>query len=56
LLEDGDAYERMSRAVNVYGDGYAASRIVAELLNEPARPSSEERLDGRLLGQAARAS
>ena len=56
LLEDGDAYERMSRAVNVYGDGYAASRIVAELLNEPARPSSEERLEGRLLGQAARAS
>ncbi|PYO11763.1 MAG: UDP-N-acetylglucosamine 2-epimerase (non-hydrolyzing) [Gemmatimonadetes bacterium] len=56
LLEDGDAYEQMSRAVNVYGDGYAASRIVAELLNEPARPSAEERLEGRLLGQAARAS
>jgi UDP-N-acetylglucosamine 2-epimerase (non-hydrolysing) len=28
LLDDGDEYERMSRAHNPYGDGYAAMRIV----------------------------
>ena len=39
LLEDQAAYERMSRAVNPYGDGHAAKRIVGELVerhvNEP---------------------
>jgi len=32
LLEDADAYEQMAQAVNPYGDGHAAERIVAALL------------------------
>jgi UDP-N-acetylglucosamine 2-epimerase (non-hydrolysing) len=32
LLSDRDAYARMARAVNPYGDGHAAPRIVAWLL------------------------
>jgi UDP-N-acetylglucosamine 2-epimerase (non-hydrolysing) len=32
LLEDRAAYERMARAVNPYGDGRAAGRIVAALI------------------------
>lgn len=32
LLEDADEYERMSRAVNPYGDGHASERIVERLL------------------------
>jgi UDP-N-acetylglucosamine 2-epimerase (non-hydrolysing) len=32
LLSDPDAYARMARAVNPYGDGHAAPRIVAWLL------------------------
>lgn len=32
LLEDDDAYEQMAQAVNPYGDGHAAERIVAALL------------------------
>lgn len=32
LLEDDDAYEKMSKAVNPYGDGMACGRIVAEFL------------------------
>lgn len=31
LLEDGARYERMARAVNPYGDGQAASRIVGAI-------------------------
>ncbi len=31
LLEDADAYEAMAQAVNPYGDGFAARRIVAWL-------------------------
>ena len=27
LLDDAEAYEKMSKAVNPYGDGYACSRI-----------------------------
>lgn len=33
LLEDADAYERMSKAVNPYGDGKASIRIVVALGN-----------------------
>lgn len=33
LLDDADAYEKMSKAVNPYGDGKACSRI-AKILNE----------------------
>jgi UDP-N-acetylglucosamine 2-epimerase (non-hydrolysing) len=32
LLEDREAYEAMANAVNPYGDGHAAERIVARLL------------------------
>lgn len=31
LLEDAEAYEKMSKAVNPYGDGFACSRIVEVL-------------------------
>ena len=33
LLEDADAYEKMSKAVNPYGDGHACERIVDFLKN-----------------------
>ncbi len=33
LLDDADAYRRMSEAVNPYGDGRACERIVGKLLN-----------------------
>ena len=32
LLTDFDAYSKMSRAINPYGDGHAVARIVKELL------------------------
>ena len=32
LLDDTDAYERMSKAVNPYGDGKACSRIVSTII------------------------
>lgn len=35
LLDDTNAYERMSKAVNPYGDGKACSRIVRILNDEP---------------------
>ena len=35
LLDDATAYERMSKAVNPYGDGKACSRIVRALNGEP---------------------
>ena len=31
LIDNPEAYQRMSRAVNPYGDGLACSRIVAAL-------------------------
>ena len=34
LLDDSDAYERMSKAVNPYGDGKACARIVRALKGE----------------------
>ena len=37
LLSDADAYARMARAANPYGDGHAAPRIVAWLLARLAR-------------------
>lgn len=36
LLEDRAEYERMSQAVNPYGDGHASERIVESLLAYPA--------------------
>jgi UDP-N-acetylglucosamine 2-epimerase (non-hydrolysing) len=35
LLDDRSQYERMSRALNPYGDGLAAGRIVRSLINGP---------------------
>jgi len=35
LLEDAEAYQMMARAVNPFGDGHAAERITAALLNYP---------------------
>ncbi len=34
LLEDKEEYERMSKAINPYGDGEASERIVSRLLKE----------------------
>lgn len=34
LLDDAAAYQAMARAVNPYGDGHAAERIVAALGEE----------------------
>ena len=31
LIEDSAAYEKMSKAVNPYGDGHACERIVSAL-------------------------
>ena len=36
LLDDPDEYDRMARAVNPYGDGTSAGKIVDILLNEPS--------------------
>jgi UDP-N-acetylglucosamine 2-epimerase (non-hydrolysing) len=38
LLDDAEAHGQMVRAVNPYGDGQAARRIVASLLDEPFEP------------------
>jgi UDP-N-acetylglucosamine 2-epimerase (non-hydrolysing) len=38
LLEDETAYREMARAVNPYGDGQAAVRIVKALLGDPFEP------------------
>lgn len=40
LLDDRQAYEDMARAVNPYGDGRAAGRIIAALVGEPVEPFS----------------
>lgn len=47
LLHDGEERERMTRAINPYGDGHAATRIVSRLLGEapaPWQPSAPWRL------------
>jgi UDP-N-acetylglucosamine 2-epimerase (non-hydrolysing) len=36
LLEDPVEYQRMARAVNPYGDGHAAERIVDALMQQGA--------------------
>jgi UDP-N-acetylglucosamine 2-epimerase (non-hydrolysing) len=43
LLTDDAAYARMARAVNPYGDGNAAERIVSILLREPWTPFVPDR-------------
>jgi len=42
LLTDPAEYNRMARAVNPYGDGRAAERIVSALLGEPFQPFDPE--------------
>jgi UDP-N-acetylglucosamine 2-epimerase (non-hydrolysing) len=42
LLTDPAEYNRMARAVNPYGDGRAAERIVSALLGEPFQPFEPE--------------
>src|SRR6185369_2186009 len=43
LLEDRSAYEAMARAVNPYGDGRAADRIVKALTGDSMSEFDEER-------------
>ena len=38
LLEDAQEYRQMARAVNPYGDGHAAERIVGTLLGKTVEP------------------
>lgn len=38
LLDDPDAYAKMSHAANPYGDGKACSRIIAALNGENPKP------------------
>jgi len=47
LLTDQSAYDRMAKAVNPYGDGYASERIVADLCPVPDvyRQSAEAIID-----------
>jgi UDP-N-acetylglucosamine 2-epimerase len=40
LLDDPSAHQAMARAVNPFGDGHAAERIVEALLNASAAPPS----------------
>ena len=42
LLNDPQAYRKMARVVNVYGDGRAAVRIVKALMNEDVDPFHSE--------------
>ncbi len=41
LLDDPDAYQKMARAVNPFGDGYAADRIVQALIDYENRHSKK---------------
>jgi UDP-N-acetylglucosamine 2-epimerase (non-hydrolysing) len=41
LLDDPDAYSRMSRVANPYGDGRASCRIAMQLMAEAGMPCSE---------------
>ena len=42
LLEDASEYQRMARAVNPYGDGHTAERIVAHLLRSGSIEASTD--------------
>jgi UDP-N-acetylglucosamine 2-epimerase (non-hydrolysing) len=41
LLDDPDAYSRMSRVANPYGDGRASVRIARQLMAEAGMPCSQ---------------
>ena len=45
LLENPDAYARMSRAVNPYGDGHSASRIVSALVEEASERQTDRKTE-----------
>lgn len=49
LLDEPAAYERMARAVNPYGDGRAAERIVRGLLGEQVEPFGKRLPAGQLV-------
>ena len=42
LLEDVEAYEKMSKAVNPYGDGKACKRIVGHLIKDNIKDNKDE--------------
>ena len=42
LLDDAQAYQRMTGSINPYGDGHAAARIVGTLLGEQVTPFQPE--------------
>jgi len=50
LLTDPDAYHRMSRAHNPYGDGHAAQRVVRACREYLERRGRDERRDSRFNG------
>jgi UDP-N-acetylglucosamine 2-epimerase (non-hydrolysing) len=41
LLDDPDAYSRMSRVANPYGDGRASVRIARQLMADAGMPCSQ---------------
>ena len=47
LLDDADAYDEMARAINPYGDGRAAERIVRRLLEELEGSAASAATDSR---------
>jgi UDP-N-acetylglucosamine 2-epimerase (non-hydrolysing) len=46
LLDDSEAYRRMARAVNPYGDGRASERIVRAVRLFAGLPADEPELFG----------
>jgi hypothetical protein len=46
LLDDPTEYARMAKAPNPFGDGHAAERIVASLLEEPVAPMARLEHEG----------
>jgi UDP-N-acetylglucosamine 2-epimerase (non-hydrolysing) len=51
LLEDSGAYAQMAQAVNPYGDGCAAERIVGTLLGEKVTQFKEEQVPVSIRGE-----
>ncbi|RFS83445.1 UDP-N-acetylglucosamine 2-epimerase (non-hydrolyzing) [Actinomadura spongiicola] len=43
LLDDADEHDRMARAVNPFGDGEAADRIIGAMIRDCLRPDAENR-------------
>jgi UDP-N-acetylglucosamine 2-epimerase (non-hydrolysing) len=49
LLEDADTYRKMAQAINPFGDGMAAPRIVSAILRSEGEPASGARAVAALL-------